>query len=103
MSLRLLITTVAKKSDARRIASATLRKRLAACVQILPGLESHYIWKNRRTTSREFLLLAKTTPAKRKALEQLWAKLHPYDCPELVTLTAHASAAYARWVRASVR
>jgi len=102
VTLFLLVTTVAKKSDARRLASAALQHRVAACIQILPGLESHYTWKGKKVISREYLLLAKTTQRKSKSLEKLWKKIHPYDCPELVTLSAHAAAPYARWIRSSV-
>ena len=101
MNLVLLLTTAASKSDARRLAAAALRHRAAACVQILPSLESHYLWKGKKEVSPEFLVLAKTTPALRKNLVKLWTKIHPYDCPELVTLTGKAASAYGRWVVAS--
>ena len=103
MNLSILLTTVAKKSDALRLAQAALHSRTAACVQILPKIESHYIWKGRKNISREFVVLAKSIPTQRKALEKLWIKLHPYDCPELVSLPAKSSAEYGRWVRGSVR
>ena len=102
MTLFLLLTTVAKKSDARRLASATLQHRAAACIQILPGLESHYAWKGKKVISREYLLLAKTTQRKSESLEKLWKKIHPYDCPELVTLSGRAADVYARWIQASL-
>lgn len=103
MNLSIILTTVAKKSDARRLAQAALQSRTAACVQILPKIESYYVWKGRKNISREFILIAKTIPAQRKALEKLWQKLHPYDCPELVSLPAKSSAEYGRWVRSCVR
>jgi len=103
MTLSLLLTTVAKKSDARKLAMATLNHRAAACIQIVSGIESHYVWKGKKTTSREFILIAKTSPRQRKPLEKLWKKLHPYDCPELVSLPAKSSAEYGCWVRGSVR
>jgi uncharacterized protein involved in tolerance to divalent cations len=103
VNLSIFLTTVAKKSDARRLAQAALESRAAACVQILPKIESHYVWKGRKNISREFVLIAKTVSTQRKALEKLWRKLHPYDCPELVSLPAKPSAEYGRWVRSSVR
>jgi len=103
MTLSLLLTTVAKKSDARKLAMATLNHRAAACIQIVSGIESHYVWKGKKTTSREFILIAKTSPRQRKPLEKLWKKLHPYDCPELFHLSGQAASSYARWVRASTR
>jgi periplasmic divalent cation tolerance protein len=103
VNLSIFLTTVAKKSDARRLAQAALESRAAACVQILPKIESHYVWKGRKNISREFVLIAKTVSTQRKALEKLWRKLHPYDCPELLSLSAKSSAEYGRWVRSCVR
>jgi len=103
MTLSLLLTTVAKKSDARKLAMGTRNHRAAACIQIVSGIESHYVWKGKKTTSREFILIAKTSPRQRKPLEKLWKKLHPYDCPELLHLSGQAASSYARWVRASTR
>ena len=102
MNLFLLLTTVAKKSDARHLATVALQRRLAACIQILPRVESHYLWNKKKIISREYLILAKTTPRQSKSLEKLWEKIHPYDCPELVTLSGQAAAPYARWIRSSV-
>ena len=101
MKISILLTTVNSKSTAVRLARAALNAKAAACVQILPPLESHYVWKGKREKAREFLVLAKTSARKSSALEKLWSRLHPYDCPELVTLSGRASASYARWIRAS--
>jgi len=95
------MTTVGSKADAVRLARAALEAKAAACVQILPAIESHYVWKGKREKSREFLILAKTSARKAATLEKLWSRLHPYDCPELVSLSGRAASAYARWVRAS--
>jgi len=101
MKIAILLTTTSKKSDAARLAQAALQAKAAACVQIFPAIESHYVWKGKRQTSREFLVLAKTSNRKAASLEKLWSRLHPYDCPELVTLSGRAASAYARWVRLS--
>ena len=102
MQISILLTTVAKKSDARRLAAASLQHRSAACIQIISSIESHFVWKGKKSTCREFIVLAKTTTRKMKSLETLWKKTHPYDCPELITLSARAATSYARWVQASV-
>ena len=102
MTLSLLFTTVAKKSDARRLATASLHHRTAACIQIISGIESHFVWKGKKSTCREFIVLAKTSTRKLKSLETLWKKIHPYDCPELIALSGRAAKSYARWVQASV-
>ena len=103
MQISILLTTVAHKSDARRLAQVALQNRSAACIQILSGIESHYLWKGKKTTSREYLIMAKTTTGRSKSLEKLWQKIHPYDCPELITLSGRAANAYARWVESSTR
>ena len=102
MQISILLTTVAKKSDARRLATASLQKRLAGCIQIISGIESHFIWNDKKSACRDFLVLAKTTTRKLKPLETLWKKIHPYDCPELITLSGRAAASYARWIAFSV-
>ena len=102
MKISILLTTVAKKSDARRLATASLQHRSAACIQIISGIESHFVWKGKKSTCREFIVLAKTTTRKLRSLETLWKKIHPYDCPELITLSGRAATSYARWVQASV-
>jgi periplasmic divalent cation tolerance protein len=102
MQISILLTTVAKKSDARRLATTALQHRVAACIQIISDVESHFIWKDKKSACREFLVLAKTTTRKLKSLETLWKKIHPYDCPELITLSGRAAGSYSRWLQASV-
>ena len=101
MHIAILLTTVSKKSDAVRLARAALNAKAAACVQILSPMESHYVWKGKREKARESLVLAKTSTRKASALEKLWSRLHPYACPELVTLSGRAATSYARWIQAS--
>jgi len=101
MKISILLTTVNSKSTAVRLARAALDAKAAACVQILPPMESHYVWKGKQEKSREFLVLAKTSTRKTLTLERLWSRLHPYDCPELITLSGRAAVSYARWIQAS--
>ena len=101
MKIAILMTTISKKAEALRLARAALDAKAAACVQILPAIESHYVWKGKREKAREFLLLAKTSSRQAKVLEKLWSRLHPYDCPELVILSGRAASAYARWIKFS--
>ncbi|MFM8453657.1 MAG: divalent-cation tolerance protein CutA [Gammaproteobacteria bacterium] len=72
---------------------------LAACINILPGVESHYIWKGSIDVSQEFLLFMKTQTSKYLALEALIQKHHPYECPEILVFDVHAGAeAYLKWI-----
>jgi len=98
-----VLSSVAKKSDATRIAKALVGERLAACVSILPELESHYVWKAKVCVEKELLLLIKTMPRAYDRLESRLKELHPYECPEIVALPASkAFDPYRRWMESGV-
>jgi periplasmic divalent cation tolerance protein len=98
-----VLVTAPNLKVARTLARATLSARLAACVNLVPALESHYWWQDRLESGREVLLLLKTTPARLPALEQLILKLHPYDTPEFLVLSVtRGNRRYLDWIRASV-
>ena len=85
---------------AKRIAQELVKGRLAACVNVLPGVESIYQWKGELETSSEVLGLIKTTAAMYPTLETRLKELHPYDVPEIVAVPASkVHPAYAQWVR----
>ncbi|MFM7102960.1 MAG: divalent-cation tolerance protein CutA [Verrucomicrobiota bacterium] len=100
-----VVTVTAPDPDtARRLARGALEDRLAACVQILPGLESHYWWKGRLESASEVLLCFKTTPARVRPLEARVRQLHPYDTPEFLVLPVAAGLArYLDWMTAETR
>jgi periplasmic divalent cation tolerance protein len=88
---------------AQRLARGALEARLAACAQILPGLESHYWWKGELESSAEILVVFKTTNDRLDALEELVRRLHPYETPQFVVLTVSGgSKAYLDWIDAEV-
>ena len=90
--------------QARGIARALVGERLAACVNVVPGVASIYRWKGKVEEAREALLLVKSTSARARRLEARVKALHSYDVPEVVTLKiAGGSADYLRWVRESAR
>jgi periplasmic divalent cation tolerance protein len=80
------LSTVARAEDAFRIAHALVARRLAACVNVVPGLVSVYRWKGAVERERERLLIIKTRAARLAALRQALVSLHPYDVPELLAL-----------------
>lgn len=95
--------TVPDRATARRIARAVLADRRAACVNILPGVESHYWWKGKVEKGRELLLVMKTSRARLKALEERVREEHPYDTPEfVVTALSGGSERYLDWIDASL-
>jgi uncharacterized protein involved in tolerance to divalent cations len=95
----LVLTTVAKKSDATRLATALVREGLAACVNVLPNVESHYTWKGKIQSEGEWILLMKTTAAAYPLLEKRLLRIHPYECPEIIGIGIDKIAKnYADWL-----
>ena len=89
---------------AERIATALVDERLAACVNILPGLRSIYRWQGKPETAEEVLLLAKTTAEAYAALQDRLRELHPYELPELLAVeSAFGLPAYLQWVADETR
>src|ERR1035438_5569893 len=87
-----VLTTCAVKSDAERMARALGDGRLAACVNVVPGVRSFYRWKGGTESSEEFLLIVKTSRDLFGALCAEMENLHPYDLPELLALPVVAGA-----------
>ena len=94
--------TAANGEEAARLADMLVGAHLAACVQILPEMESVYRWQGKIERQSEVLLLAKTTQAKFAELEREVRALHSYDTPEIVAvpITA-ASTPYLQWLLAA--
>lgn len=87
---------------AERIAQALVSARLAACVNILPGVRSVYRWQGAIERADEVLLLAKTTRERLEPLIALVASLHPHELPEVIAVEVAAGLpAYLDWVVAS--
>ena len=104
MSETVTLVTCRDVRQARSIARALVGERLAACVNVVPGLTSIYRWKGKVEEAREALLLVKSTSARAKRLEARVKALHSYEVPEVVTLKiAGGSADYLRWLRESAR
>jgi periplasmic divalent cation tolerance protein len=100
--LVLVLTTVGADADAAALARTLVEERLAACVNVVPGMTSIYRWKGTVGQEREQQLIIKTTPGRVEALAVRLREIHPYELPELIVLSARASAAYGEWVRESL-
>lgn len=97
----LCLCTCPDAACGERIAHALLQERLAACVSLLPGLQSVYRWQGALERASEVLLLIKTTPARYPALEARLRALHPYELPELLAFESSTGLpAYLRWLAA---
>jgi periplasmic divalent cation tolerance protein len=103
MSNELVVfVTAPSVDDARRIASELVSERLAACVSIVPSIESVYRWKDEIEVSAEALLIIKTTGARYDQLETQLKALHQYTTPEVVALRIERGlASYLKWLRDS--
>jgi periplasmic divalent cation tolerance protein len=95
--------TAGSAEEARRIAQQLVESRLAACVQILPEIESIYRWKNEVEREKELLILAKTTTDKFAELEKSVRAIHSYETPEIIAVPAgQISEPYRAWLIESV-
>ena len=99
MDIRLVITNCPDEETANRIALALVEEKLAACVNILPRVQSIYRWQGAVESAVEVPLLIKTTAACYPALEAAIRERHPYDVPEIIALPVTAGLpAYLNWV-----
>jgi uncharacterized protein involved in tolerance to divalent cations len=91
------------KEQAEKIAGAVVEERLAACVNVLPGVRSCYVWEGKIKWEDEVVLVIKTTRDTFRALERRVIALHTYENPEVVGLKIEAGAEkYLKWVGDSV-
>ncbi len=96
----LVLVTAPNLKTARRLARAALQARLAACVNLVPGIESHYWWQGKIELGTEVLMVFKTTTARLAALEKLIVANHPYDTPEFIALSiSRGNKRYLDWLR----
>jgi periplasmic divalent cation tolerance protein len=99
---RIVLVTCGSMPEAQRIGRSAVEKKLAACANILPRVDSIYRWKGKVERAREVLLLIKTTTPRLRQLESEVKHLHSYDVPEFVVLSITAgSREYLAWVNAS--
>ncbi|MDT7809728.1 MAG: periplasmic divalent cation tolerance protein [Acidobacteriota bacterium] len=95
----MVLMTAGSQEEASRLAEMLVGAHLAACVQIMPQMESIYRWKGEVHRTPEFLLLAKTTASCFDELEHEVRALHTYDTPEIIALpVAHVSMPYFEWL-----
>jgi periplasmic divalent cation tolerance protein len=98
-----VLSTVGKAEDAERIAQVLVEKRLAACVNVVPGVFSLYRWQGKVEREVERLLIIKTTRERFRDLRKALLKLHPYALPELLVLpVVGGHVPYMQWVIESV-
>jgi periplasmic divalent cation tolerance protein len=98
--VRVVLVTAPDAETAGRLARALVEERLAACVNLVPGVRSVYRWEGRVTEDEELLLVIKTRADRTRTLAARVRDLHPYAVPEVLELAAvGGSDAYLEWVR----
>ncbi len=101
--IKIVLTTMPSAETANALAAQLVEEALAACINVVPSVQSIYRWDGKVERSSENLLIIKTSVPGLPKLKTRLLELHPYEVPELVTLdSAEVSEAYARWVQQSV-
>jgi periplasmic divalent cation tolerance protein len=94
-----VLTTAPNIEEAESLAEKIVEARLAACVQVLPEMNSFYFWEGAVRREPEHLLLIKTLPEKYEALQSFILENHSYSVPEIVALKAsEVSGGYLDWL-----
>ena len=100
---QIVLCTVPDEAAARRIASALVGERLAACVNIVPGITSVYRWKDTIENAAELLLIIKTNMGVYTRLQDRIHALHPYELPEIIAVSIDSGLPdYLAWITTSL-
>jgi len=100
---RIVFCTCGSEAEAAKIGRHLVEHQLAACVNIVPRIESIYRWQGKVESSAEWLLLIKTTAEKFPEVREAIVELHSYDLPECVAIVIEdGSAEYLAWIGDSV-
>jgi periplasmic divalent cation tolerance protein len=99
----LVLTTTGSEAEARTIAHSLVEQKLAACVNIIPRLQSVFRWQGKIEESEEYLLLVKTTADHFTKVRDAIKELHSYDLPECIALpVSDGSEPYLKWIESSL-
>jgi periplasmic divalent cation tolerance protein len=100
---KLVLTATGSKEEARKIARTLVERRLAACINIVPQVDSIYRWKGETEEAQEWLLVIKTTGAAFERVRDAIKELHSYDVPECICISIeNGSPDYLQWIADSV-
>jgi periplasmic divalent cation tolerance protein len=99
----IVLVTCETREQAEQIAEAVVSDKLAACVNVVAGVRSCYVWEGKLTWSDEILCLMKSTRGRFSQLQQRVKALHSYSVPEIIAVEIEdAYQPYADWIDASV-
>jgi periplasmic divalent cation tolerance protein len=100
----IVLTTVGANHDAHDLGTDLVEKRLAACVNIIPRIDSIYQWRGNVEREQEQLLIIKTVDEQLDALKDAIFARHPYEVPEFIVVAMDdVGDAYREWLISSVR
>lgn len=100
----LIYSTFASLEDAKALGDALVAARLAACVNIFPGMVSIYEWKGAREVADEVVMIIKTKDSLKETVLAEAKRLHPYELPALLVIpTEGGSDEYCGWIAAQTR
>ena len=100
MEVILVYINFPNKECARQIGTALIEKQLAACVNIIPKIESIYQWEGKICVEEEVMAMVRTTASRYKQLEEYVVNNHPYDTPEVIAVPlSNGSEPYLNWVQ----
>lgn len=100
---RIVLSTAGSEDEARKIARYLIEHQLAACVNIVPHVESIYRWQGKVESSREWLLLIKTTAARFPEVRDAIRELHSYELAECIAVSVEdGGSEYLQWIEHSV-
>jgi periplasmic divalent cation tolerance protein len=96
--LKIFYVPIDTLANAKKLAHGAVEERLAACANVLPGVCSIYMWKEKCVEDQEVVVIFKTNEAKRAVLEEYIITNHPYDTPAVLIYDAHANSLYNNWL-----
>lgn len=100
----LAMTTVKDMDTARKIVDAVLHKKLAACANIIPGVQSKYWWRDQITTANELIIIFKTRKYLVEELKELVLIKNTYEVAEFIVLPIiDGSMHYLSWIDREVK
>lgn len=103
VNARIVLTTAGSADEARKLADALVDRRLAACVNIVPQIESVYRWQGKVERAAEWLLIVKTQASAFEGVRATIEALHSYEMPECIMLeVGDGDQEYLEWIAANV-
>ena len=100
----IVLITASSDEEAEKIARTLVADRLAACVNIIPGIRSIFFWDGKTQDERETLLVAKSTASHMERITARVKELHSYSVPEVIALPVTAgSPGYLAWLNETVK